>query len=1076
MKKVLYLALAVVATAFATSCVKELADGNQENTGNKHEIEITGQVFEAKMEATKSVIDGKTPTWVEGDAISVFGSNETTGIECTFAGEGKFQVNGDKVVEGPFYAIYPHKEGHTVDQSTGIFTATVPAEQLIKAGENTAAGALVAVAASETPEFYFRNAVGLVRLENKREDIVSIKIESTNAEQMLAGSFTMDLNPDKDAENEAPAVTPATEGGSASVTLKSAEENGVLASGVYYAAILPGKIDGIKVTFTRKNGEKTETATVTKQQAATIERNGGANLGAFFSYEIKNAQELLAWNKACAKWTDWDVVKLMADIDCSEDPKISTDWKVSEKVFEGTFDGNNKTIKNFVIEREGPAAFFGVANNAYIKNLTFDAGCSFTSKGYTIKEGIWVTADRQYAACLICESKGATVLENIINYGSVSATTASASNGNYLGGICAYLDSTEDVSNCINHGTITYSANTTSSWVNVSGCFGQITKDVALNGCENHGKVQFTGTNSGNKSLNLAGIAGGCMNLTLKNCKNLGSINCNAAAKNSGGTNIGGLIGLVNSNVTLTFENCANGSETDNTLGSLTNISESGTRLSIGGCVGYITGSAASDKSPGFMSKAGVSNFKNYGAITNNGVSTSTVSMGGVLGQIDLADGSVVTSCENHGNITHSKADMDKMTLHMGGIIGFINKSSMTIGDITKMTEDVKNYGKIQSSKKSVQFGLGGIVGRIYCADRDIKVTIQNCLNETNATVSYAGWWASGTNCGLGGTLGVLAADKANKIELTINKCANKAPIQKTGQGLQSNFHVGGIVGGLSLVSGGAATKTTFKTNITNCTNTGAVSNTDGNYGRSGNYSYCGGIAGHFGSEGVVSDCVNRGTVTHSIFSKTDGAMRMGGITGNADNTTYTNCQNYGTVKDASKAYQTDLGGIIGRANASNIKITGCSNFGDIVSANTSTETTYKDKNDKTCYYWIAAGGIVGRGNAAGISFSDCHCAEDCTLENTNTAGKEILGGLIGYGAQKNTLTTCSSKATITNSNASAIRSGVFGGTWVAGFTITGCSAGGKYGDTVLDSSNYKTYAFGSGSTFKDTANITFAE
>ena len=109
MKNVFYLALAVVATAFATSCVKELAEENQNNTGNKPEIEITGQVFLAQQESTKSVIDGKTPTWVEGDAISVFGSNETAGIECTFAGEGKFQVNGDKVGEGPFYAIYPQR-------------------------------------------------------------------------------------------------------------------------------------------------------------------------------------------------------------------------------------------------------------------------------------------------------------------------------------------------------------------------------------------------------------------------------------------------------------------------------------------------------------------------------------------------------------------------------------------------------------------------------------------------------------------------------------------------------------------------------------------------------------------------------------------------------------------------------------------------------------------------------------------------------------------------------------------------------------------------------------------------------
>ena len=1070
-KRLIYFASAVVATAFAASCAKEeLSDGNL-NKNENQEIEITGQVFEGVMEDTKSVIEGNTPTWVDGDAISIFGSNQEVALECTYLGENKFQSKESTVVEGPYYAIYPHKDGHTVDQATGIFTATVPSEQLIAAGQNVAAGALVSVAASETTELYFRNAVGLVRLENKREDIVSIKIESTTAGQVIAGEFTMDLNPDKETENEDPAITLVEGKGATSITLKPAEENGTLAAGEYYATLLPCSIDGLKVTFARKNGEKTETATVTKTKATTISRNGGANLGAFFSYEIKTAEDLLAWNKAAAKWTAWDVVTLADDIDCAG-VITSENWNINK--FEGVFDGNNKTIKNLVVEKEGPAAFFGLINNAHIKNLTFDAGCSFTSKGYTKKEGFWVTADRQYASSLACESKGATILENITNYGSISATTASASNGNYLGGICAYLDSTEDITNCKNHGTVTYSASTTASWVNVSGCFGHTTKDVTLTACENHGKVQFTGANSGNKSLNLAGITGGCNSLALKDCKNLGTVECNATS-NSGGTNIGGLIGLVNSDITLAFENCTNGSKDNVSLGALTNISGIGARLSIGGCVGYITGAAASDKSPGFMSKAGVSNFKNYGAITNKGVSTSTVSMGGVLGQIDLAEGSVVTNCENHGNLTHSTADMDKMTLHMGGIIGFINKSAMTIGDITKETEDVKNYGKIQSSKKSVQFGLGGIVGRIYCADRDIKVTIQHCLNETNATVSYAGWWAAGNNSGLGGTLGILAADKANKIELAINKCTNKAIVQKTGQGLQSNFHLGGIVGSLALVSGGAATKTTFKTNVTGCTNTGAVSNTDDNYGRSSNYSYCGGIAGHFGSEGVVSGCVNRGTVTHSIFSKTDGAMRMGGITGNADNTTYTNCQNYGTVKDASKAYQTDLGGIIGRANASNIKITGCSNFGDIVSANTSTETTYI-KDNKTCYYWIAAGGIVGRGNAAGISFSDCHCAEDCTLENTNTAGKEILGGLIGFGAQKNTLTTCSSKATITNSNASAIRSGVFGGAWVAGFTITGCSAGGKYGDTVLDSSNYKTYAFGSGSTFKDTANITFAE
>ena len=86
------------------------------------------------------------------------------------------------------------------------------------------------------------------------------------------------------------------------------------------------------------------------------------------------------------------------------------------------------------------------------------------------------------------------------------------------------------------------------------------------------------------------------------------------------------------------------------------------------------------------------------------------------------------------------------------------------------------------------------------------------------------------------------------------------------------------------------------------------------------------------------------------------------------------------------------------------------------------------------------------------------------------------MGGILGYGASKSVIKSCSSKAIIINPNTAAIRSGVFGGTWVKDFIVTECSTGGKYGETVLDSSNYKTYAFGSGSTFKDTANITLAE
>ena len=133
-----FLALAVAAAAIATSCVKEQIEEPQD----KPEVEITGQVFEANHEVlAKSTLVDLTPTWVEGDKIYVSGANG--GAECTFAGENKFQTAKDVTVASPYYAIYPAAEGHSVDRETGIFTVNVPAEQIVKAGQNVAAGALV---------------------------------------------------------------------------------------------------------------------------------------------------------------------------------------------------------------------------------------------------------------------------------------------------------------------------------------------------------------------------------------------------------------------------------------------------------------------------------------------------------------------------------------------------------------------------------------------------------------------------------------------------------------------------------------------------------------------------------------------------------------------------------------------------------------------------------------------------------------------------------------------------------------------------------------------------------------------
>ena len=337
-----FLALAVAAAAIATSCVKEQIEEPQD----KPEVEITGQVFEANHEVlTKSTLVDLTPTWVEGDKILVSGSKDAV---CTFVDGNKFQTEEGVNLDGPFYAIYPASEGHTVNEA-GVITATVPSLQKIdvKKEQNVAQGALVAAAYSETPELYFKNAVGLVKINIARNDIMSVKIEGLGENEIVAGQFTMKLNGDEDPEI---ALVEGT--GVTSVTLNTVENYGMFTPGEYYATVLPCNLSGIKVTFSRKtftydeNGEVTgtgsETISVQKQSSAEIKRNAGTDLGTFFTYEISTADELLAWNKAKAKWTVWDVVTLKDNIDCSTIE--SEDWTPNEFKASSTVTARLSTI------------------------------------------------------------------------------------------------------------------------------------------------------------------------------------------------------------------------------------------------------------------------------------------------------------------------------------------------------------------------------------------------------------------------------------------------------------------------------------------------------------------------------------------------------------------------------------------------------------------------------------------------------------------------------------------------------------------------------------------------------------
>ena len=122
--------------------------------------------------------------------------------------------------------------------------------------------------------------------------------------------------------------------------------------------------------------------------------------------------------------------KLTADIDLSDfchaadDSKIEKSWVPignSNEKYQGTFDGNNKTITNLYINAsQYYMGLFGCTYEGTIKNLTFEYAN--------------VTKTNNYAGVLVGKAFGGSTLQNI-----KISNTCQIKGGKYTGGIAGYL-------------------------------------------------------------------------------------------------------------------------------------------------------------------------------------------------------------------------------------------------------------------------------------------------------------------------------------------------------------------------------------------------------------------------------------------------------------------------------------------------------------------------------------------------------------------------------------------------------------------------------------------------------------
>lgn len=235
-------------------------------------------------------------------------------------------------------------------------------------------------------------------------------------------------------------------------------------------------------------------------------------------YIITKAEEL-AWfrdqvnggnKKICAKIADnVEVIDLKnfchaADASKKIDEQSWVPIGNSNKPYQGTFDGNGKTITNLYINAEQKyMGLFGYTYEGTIKNLTFEYAN--------------VTNTNSYAGVLVGNAFWRSTLQNI-----KISNTCQIKGGNYTGGIAGSLDG--NASNCVNYATV-------QGKEDVGGLFGYYSRTGnSMTACANYGNVTAT-------SNTVGGLVGYYSSGTIQDCANYGNI--------EGTNNVGGMAGYV---------------------------------------------------------------------------------------------------------------------------------------------------------------------------------------------------------------------------------------------------------------------------------------------------------------------------------------------------------------------------------------------------------------------------------------------------------------------------------------------------------------------------------------------------
>lgn len=1019
MKKLISILLASLMILLSVGCTEDSTKPAPEPKPGPGPEEPTEMVLDATIATSLGEAnDGSCKIyWTDGDRIIANGTTSKALTEVE-ASSSSAQFAFDKTLDTPFSALYPTS---IYASATEVTLPAVQAEDSF--GPNTAPMAAYSTAET-TIQFQYLCAVVKVSLTADAADTDQISyIEFRgNAGEQVSGKFTIDY------EN-------------ATLTALSTEEaDQVVRVNVDRALSAEGSTDFFVLVpagvynngFTIKVVDSAEHVV---EQTVPAEKRlvaGEIEVMEPFAFapelpksivEIGSASDLVkfATDYNSLVYADYKPleVKLTDDITFDEATNaafvsIGGKFEAGENYFSGIFDGNGKSIKNWVATK--PLFGYTLAD-AVIKELTIDASSSFS-----------VVMDEQadlYFGALVGYHRGALI--NCANHANITLGGITTTKNVHLGGLAGRIV-VGTIENCSMTGAISVASDfSASNDINVGGITGYISNaEGSVKSTTMSGAIDWQGSVTDTKRLCLGGVAGrivgsvtGCSTIAPAKITTLGAATYN--------TSLGGIVGLVDPNATV--DNCENNAVMLTTM----QRGEDASRYEYyGGVVG--------------MNDGNVINSTNKASVQSRSAQKS-IAIGGVVGY-SRATGTV-TNCINAGPVaarTSSVAPYGARYLQIGGVVGS-NASAVS---------QISNSGLIEVSRVEasslVTLGLGGCIGQ-----STVGIIGGNQISNTGK-VSMAIGTSSMAYVAVGGIAGLLSNASISGVE-------NQGEVSAAPTAKVINTYLGGVVG--QMASDTAQTVTSVKNTgsvlfsptalelghidiytagilafadttpvtVTSSNNTGAIIH-KGDNKLNGAASYLGGIAACLkNAKSKIENCNNSGAVSLGSFNNTvteGAAPYCGGIAGFVSGTAANdraeikNCNNLTTATlYAKRGY---LGGIVGYAKY--VATEGCRNEGS-TATNLATYT----------------GGVAG----SLVESSITNCVVKADLESTNTA--PIIGGVAALADAASSVSLSKYYGGQISTVAGCVFGGVVGKS-VAGATISTCGFGGTINNVAMIPAN----------------------